>query len=136
MSSMMMMRKRKGRESDSPRRPNAIKVSVPVSETFLIVPTHPHHSRKVGRTSLMSWLEAAPRPRPKRVSRRTFVFPLLKPVHQGHIDKAIDFYQEHVLHAGDQKHESALEQAKDARIASAIRHTVGLKKDEDKEHHH
>lgn len=55
---------------------------------------------------------------------------------EGHLDKAIDFYQEHVLHAGDQKHESALEQAKDARIASAIRHTVGLKKDEDKEHHH
>ena len=28
----------------------------------------------------------------------------------GHLDKAIDFYQEHVLHDGDQKRESALEQ--------------------------
>uniref|UniRef100_A0A8H8CET8 Uncharacterized protein n=1 Tax=Psilocybe cubensis TaxID=181762 RepID=A0A8H8CET8_PSICU len=37
------------------------------------------------------------------------------------LDKAIDLVQEHVLKAGDQSNESAIEQAKDAQIASAIR---------------
>lgn len=34
---------------------------------------------------------------------------------------AIDLVQEHVLKAGDQSNESAVEQAKDTQIASAIR---------------
>jgi len=42
------------------------------------------------------------------------------------IDKAIDLWQEHVLHDGQQKNESALEQAKDKQIAAAIRE--GLEK--------
>ncbi|KAF8888249.1 hypothetical protein BD779DRAFT_1524353 [Infundibulicybe gibba] len=37
------------------------------------------------------------------------------------LDKAIDFVQEHVLKAGPQHNESALEQAKDKQIADAIR---------------
>jgi len=41
---------------------------------------------------------------------------------EGHLDKAIDFFQEHVLKEGQQKDESALEQAKDKQIAGAIRH--------------
>lgn len=35
---------------------------------------------------------------------------------------AIDLVQEHVLKQGQQKNESALEQAKDRQIAGAIRH--------------
>ncbi|KAH9476389.1 hypothetical protein JR316_0011964 [Psilocybe cubensis] len=40
---------------------------------------------------------------------------------QGEKKEAIDLVQEHVLKAGDQSNESAIEQAKDAQIASAIR---------------
>lgn len=35
---------------------------------------------------------------------------------------AIDFVQEHILHQGQQKDESAFEQLKDKQIADAIRH--------------
>ncbi|PVG02426.1 hypothetical protein CPB86DRAFT_780366 [Serendipita vermifera] len=55
---------------------------------------------------------------------------------EGKLDKAIDFYQEHVLHKGSQDHESAIEQAKDAQIAHAIRHGLGLKDKDDKDHKH
>ncbi|KAF7762258.1 hypothetical protein Agabi119p4_8851 [Agaricus bisporus var. burnettii] len=41
---------------------------------------------------------------------------------EGHLDKAIDFYQEHVLKQGKQDDESAVEQLKDKQIASVIRH--------------
>lgn len=44
---------------------------------------------------------------------------------------AIDGFQEHVLRKGDQSHESAFEQAKDAQIAAAIRSQLHLK---DKKH--
>ncbi|KAF3767920.1 hypothetical protein M406DRAFT_244247, partial [Cryphonectria parasitica EP155] len=37
------------------------------------------------------------------------------------LDKAVDSFQKHVLHEGDQSDESALEQLKDEQIASAIR---------------
>jgi len=50
-------------------------------------------------------------------------------VKEGHLDKAIDFYQEHVLREGPQTHESAFERAKDHEIASAIRHATGHKDD-------
>lgn len=52
--------------------------------------------------------------------------------HEGKLDKAIDLYQEHVLHDGPQNNESLLEQAKDSQIASAIRHAAGIKDN----HHH
>ncbi|KAG8853721.1 hypothetical protein FRB91_004423, partial [Serendipita sp. 411] len=48
-----------------------------------------------------------------------------------HLDKTIDFVQEHVLHKGDQKNESAFEQAKDNQIADALRGVFGQKKDKD-----
>lgn len=47
------------------------------------------------------------------------------------LDKTIDGFQEHVLHKGDQSHESALEQAKDAQIAAAIRSQLHLKDKKD-----
>ncbi|KAJ3500832.1 hypothetical protein NLJ89_g9618 [Agrocybe chaxingu] len=47
---------------------------------------------------------------------------------EGKLDKAIDLFQEHVLKEGPQNHESALEQAKDKKIADAIRNTLGLEK--------
>lgn len=37
------------------------------------------------------------------------------------LDKAVDMFQEHVLKAGSQSNESAIEQAKDKQIADAIR---------------
>ncbi|KAF8872953.1 hypothetical protein BD779DRAFT_316835 [Infundibulicybe gibba] len=37
------------------------------------------------------------------------------------LDKAVDFFQEHVLKAGPQNNESAFEQAKDEQISDAIR---------------
>ncbi|PVG02109.1 hypothetical protein CPB86DRAFT_682744, partial [Serendipita vermifera] len=37
------------------------------------------------------------------------------------LDKAVDMFQEHVLKAGPQNNESAIEQAKDKQIADAIR---------------
>ncbi|KAF5372316.1 hypothetical protein D9615_009243 [Tricholomella constricta] len=37
------------------------------------------------------------------------------------VDKAVDFFQEHVLKAGPQTNESAIEQAKDEHISDAIR---------------
>ncbi|KAF9460992.1 hypothetical protein BDZ94DRAFT_1264640 [Collybia nuda] len=37
------------------------------------------------------------------------------------LDKAVDLFQEHVLKAGPQNNESALEQAKDEQISDAIR---------------
>ncbi|KAJ3505228.1 hypothetical protein NLJ89_g7530 [Agrocybe chaxingu] len=37
------------------------------------------------------------------------------------LDKAVDAFQEHVLKAGAQNNESAVEQAKDEQIANAIR---------------
>ncbi|PPQ93155.1 hypothetical protein CVT25_010778 [Psilocybe cyanescens] len=40
---------------------------------------------------------------------------------EDYLDKAIDLVQEHVLKAGDQSNESAIEQSKDAQVASAIR---------------
>ncbi|KAH9476422.1 hypothetical protein JR316_0011997 [Psilocybe cubensis] len=40
---------------------------------------------------------------------------------KGEKKEAIDLVQEHVFKAGDQSNESAIEQAKDAQIASAIR---------------
>lgn len=45
---------------------------------------------------------------------------------------AIDGFQEHVLRKGDQSHESAFEQAKDAQIAAAIRSSLNLKDKKDK----
>ncbi|KAI4520616.1 hypothetical protein K523DRAFT_251751, partial [Schizophyllum commune Tattone D] len=39
------------------------------------------------------------------------------------LDKAVDFVQEHVLKQGDQKNESAWEQAKDEQISDTIRKT-------------
>ncbi|KAG8817302.1 hypothetical protein FRC17_011290 [Serendipita sp. 399] len=51
---------------------------------------------------------------------------------EDHLDKGIDFVQEHILHKGDQKHESAFEQAKDRQIADTIRHITGNKRDDDK----
>lgn len=45
---------------------------------------------------------------------------------------AIDGFQEHVLRKGDQSHESAFEQAKDAQIAAAIRNQLHLKDQKDK----
>ncbi|KAL1748404.1 hypothetical protein HDZ31DRAFT_23147, partial [Schizophyllum fasciatum] len=39
------------------------------------------------------------------------------------LDKAVDFVQAHVLKQGDQKNESAWEQAKDEQISDAIRAT-------------
>lgn len=47
---------------------------------------------------------------------------------------AIDGFQEHVLRKGDQSHESAFEQAKDAQIAAAIRSQLNLKDKKDKHH--
>jgi hypothetical protein len=47
---------------------------------------------------------------------------------------AVDYVQEHILHQGTQKNESALEQAKDAKVADTIRHMAGLDKDKDKKH--
>jgi len=47
---------------------------------------------------------------------------------EGKLDKAIDFFQEHVLKGGDQSNESALEQAKDNKIADTIRNAVGKPK--------
>ncbi|KAF9528257.1 hypothetical protein CPB83DRAFT_814184 [Crepidotus variabilis] len=44
---------------------------------------------------------------------------------EGKLDKAIDLFQEHVLKAGPQSNESALEQAKDKQIADAIRNAIG-----------
>jgi len=37
------------------------------------------------------------------------------------LDKAVDFFQEHVLHEGSQKNESAIEQLKDEGISDTIR---------------
>ncbi|KAK7698409.1 hypothetical protein SLS64_012530 [Diaporthe eres] len=48
------------------------------------------------------------------------------------LDKTIDGFQEHVLRKGDQSHESAFEQAKDAQIAAAIRSQLNLKEKKDK----
>ncbi|KAG6364067.1 hypothetical protein INS49_009170 [Diaporthe citri] len=48
------------------------------------------------------------------------------------LDKTIDGFQEHVLRKGDQGHESAFEQAKDAQIAAAIRSQLNLKDKKDK----
>lgn len=46
---------------------------------------------------------------------------------------ALDKFQEHVLHQGDQSNESAWEQMKDDKIADAIRTQLHIKsKDEDK----
>ncbi|KAL1869334.1 hypothetical protein Daus18300_005546 [Diaporthe australafricana] len=45
---------------------------------------------------------------------------------------AIDNFQEHVLHKGDQSNESAFEQAKDAKIADAIRSQLNLKDKKEK----
>ncbi|KAF9032970.1 hypothetical protein BJ165DRAFT_1516463 [Panaeolus papilionaceus] len=47
---------------------------------------------------------------------------------EGRLDKAIDLVQEYVLKEGPQHHESALEQAKDSKIADTIRNTLGLEK--------
>ncbi|CAA7260952.1 unnamed protein product [Cyclocybe aegerita] len=47
---------------------------------------------------------------------------------EGKLDKAIDLFQEHVLKEGPQHNESALEQAKDKKIADTIRNTLGLEK--------
>lgn len=46
---------------------------------------------------------------------------------------AIDEFQEHVLHKGDQSNESALEQLKDEQIAAAIRSQLHLKENKDGE---
>ncbi|KAF9480852.1 hypothetical protein BDN70DRAFT_804514 [Pholiota conissans] len=46
------------------------------------------------------------------------------------LDKAIDLFQEHVLKEGPQNNESAIEQAKDKKIADTIRHTLGRDKPE------
>ncbi|KAH9925014.1 uncharacterized protein BXZ73DRAFT_50122, partial [Epithele typhae] len=40
---------------------------------------------------------------------------------EDHLDKTIDWVQEHVLKAGQQKDESAIEQAKDEQISDFIR---------------
>ncbi|KIY64122.1 hypothetical protein CYLTODRAFT_358955 [Cylindrobasidium torrendii FP15055 ss-10] len=40
---------------------------------------------------------------------------------EDHLDKAIDFVQEHILKKGDQSHESFVEQMKDDQIASFVR---------------
>ncbi|CAG7854873.1 SubName: Full=Uncharacterized protein {ECO:0000313/EMBL:CCA77729.1} [Serendipita indica DSM 11827] len=53
---------------------------------------------------------------------------------EDHLDKTIDWVQDHVLGKGDQHNESAVEQAKDKQIADAIRHVTGMKKDDDKRH--
>ncbi|KAF5349486.1 hypothetical protein D9756_008919 [Leucocoprinus leucothites] len=47
---------------------------------------------------------------------------------EDHLDKAIDFVQEHVLKEGAQSNESAFEQAKDERIAGVLRHVIGKEK--------
>ncbi|KAF8172088.1 hypothetical protein BJ912DRAFT_1047345 [Pholiota molesta] len=44
------------------------------------------------------------------------------------LDKAIDLFQEHVLKQGPQNNESAIEQAKDEKIASTIKNVLGHKK--------
>jgi hypothetical protein len=41
---------------------------------------------------------------------------------------AIDLFQEHVLKQGPQNNESAIEQAKDEKIASTIKNVLGHKK--------
>ncbi|KAJ7580918.1 hypothetical protein C8J56DRAFT_896271 [Mycena floridula] len=58
---------------------------------------------------------------------------------EDHLDKAVDFIQEHVLHQGSQKNESVLEQLKDKQIASAVRdqyeHLTGYELPGSKKHH-
>ncbi|PPQ65837.1 hypothetical protein CVT24_012064 [Panaeolus cyanescens] len=47
---------------------------------------------------------------------------------EGRLDKAIDLFQEYVLKEGPQHHESAIEQAKDKKIADTLRNTLGIDK--------
>ncbi|KAJ7584123.1 hypothetical protein C8J56DRAFT_1028101 [Mycena floridula] len=58
---------------------------------------------------------------------------------EDHLDKAVDFVQEHVLHQGSQKNESVLEQLKDKQIAGAVRdqyeHLTGHELPGSKKHH-
>lgn len=45
---------------------------------------------------------------------------------------AIDGFQEHILHQGDQSNESAVEQLKDEKIAAAIRKQLHLKEEKER----
>ena len=46
-------------------------------------------------------------------------------IYASFVRKAIDFVQEHVLKEGPQNNESAIEQAKDKKIADTIRAAIG-----------